>query len=84
MWKALLKKYWSKSEGFLFNETFFSSTNVSVLGDNYTHWNLGEQGSISFFHNEEQFVFKNKEKIPVITMKRPRKVVHLQVDEIFL
>lgn len=42
------------------------------------------RGSISFFRNEEQFVFKNKEKIPVITMKTPRKVVHLQVDEIFL
>lgn len=42
------------------------------------------RGNSSLFHNEEWFVFNNNEKILVITVKRPRKVVHSQVDEIFL
>lgn len=42
------------------------------------------RGNSSLFHNEERFVFNNNEKILVITVKRPRKVVHSQVDEIFL
>lgn len=42
------------------------------------------RGNNSLFQNEEQFVFNNNDKIPVITVKRLRKVMHSQVDEIFL
>lgn len=88
MWKALLEKYSNESKGFIlffFLVKDFSLVQmcqclvkIALIGT----WE--SRGNSSLFHNEEQFVFNGNEKIPLITVKRPRKVVRSRVDEIFL